>query len=112
MSPVKQRVLAGVLVVLSAMTVSSTAYYNYEQKKITECQARFNDQFIQQLNERNKISESDRESLAQLVQTIVNSTSRGATSKALEDYLNTKEKNDAERKQHPLPSLPQRSAHC
>ena len=111
LSPFSQRIVGIVVLVLAMTTVGSTAYYNHEQRQITECQAEFNSQFIDQLRERNTISESDRESLAKLVKSVTNSTSREESRKALEDYLKTKDKNDAERREHPYPGLPEKSAH-
>lgn len=112
LSPLSQRIVGGVVLVLAITTVGSTAYYTHEQRQITECQAGFNEKFIEQLNARNKISESDRESLADLVKAVTNSTSREESRKALENYLKTKDKNDAERREHPYPELPEKSAHC
>ncbi|MFE9742971.1 hypothetical protein [Streptomyces sp. NPDC006477] len=112
MSPGKQRLFGVVLVVLSVTTVGSTVYYTNEQREISECQAEFNDQFINQISERNKIASSDRESLADLVRSVINSGSRAESRKALEKYLDTKDINDEERKKYPLPELPKKSARC
>lgn len=112
LSPLSQRIVGIIIIVLALMTVGSTAYYNHEQREITRCQAQYNDQFAQQIKERNKISESDRENLTALVKAVVNSKSREESHKALENYLKTMEKNDEERKEHPLPGLPEKSAHC
>lgn len=112
LSPLSQRIVGSVVLVLALTTVGSTAYYSHEQRQATECQAEFNIQFIDQIKERNRISESDRESLATLVKEVTNSKSREERRKALEDYIKTKDKNDAERREHPYPELPEKSAHC
>lgn len=112
LSPLSQRVVGVIILVLTLMTVGSTAYYTHEQREIERCQAQFNDRFIQQINERNKIGNSDRESLAKLVEQMLTLPKKEDRRKALQDYLKQKDKNDEERKKHPLPELPEKSAHC
>lgn len=112
LSPLSQRVVGIIIIVLALMTVGSTAYYSHEQREITRCQAQYNDRFAQQIEERNRIAESDRKNLTELVKAVVNSKSREESHKALEKYLEIMEKNDEDRQDHPLPGLPEKSAHC
>lgn len=112
MNPKKQRFFALMMLILSVVTLGSSAYYTVQQRQVTECQAKFNDQFIRQINERNHIGDSDRESLAKLVKGVINAREPSSSRKALEEYLKTKDENDADREQHPLPTLPTQSSHC
>lgn len=112
LTPLSQRIVGVIILLLALMTLGSTVYYNYVQRATTRCQAQFNEKFIEQLNARNRIADNDRESLSNLVKAVTNARSREDSHKALENYLRTKEKNDAERREHPLPSLPEESAHC
>lgn len=107
-----KRVLPITLIILAVLSLGSTVFYISDQRAKTECQANFNKQFIQQLTERGAISDSDRSSLATLVKDVINAKTRDESRAALEAYLDTKEKNDAERRAHPLPTLSDDSAHC
>ena len=112
LSPLSQMVVGIVVLFLTLWTVGSTAYYNHQQREITRCQAEFNQKFIQQINERNKISSSDRDSLAKMLGQMLTLADKEDRRKALEDYLKTKEKNDEDRRKHPLPELPESEARC
>jgi hypothetical protein len=112
LSPISQRVIGVVILFLVVMTVTSTLYYSHEQRAISNCQTEFNVQFIKQLKARNDIATSDRNSIAELIQKILTVNSREERRKALQDYVKTKEENDAKRAQHPLPTLPEESARC
>ena len=100
-----QRYTGIFLIVLSLLTVGNGVYFTYQNRKITNCQADYNNQFSAQLRARSDISESDRESLSKLFEDWLTGDPKEAR-QALENYLKTKEQNDEQRKKHPLPELP------
>lgn len=100
-----QRYSGIVLLVLALLSVGQGVYFTYQNRQITSCQADYNQQFAAQLAARSEISESDRESLAELFDTWLTKDPKNAR-QALEDYIKTKERNDEQRKKHPLPELP------
>jgi len=105
-----QRYTGIFIIVLSLLTVGQGVFFTYQNRQITRCQADYNEQFIEQLTARSNISESDRESLAKLFKDWLTKDPKNAR-RALENYLETKDRNDEQRKEHPLKELP-KTAQC
>ncbi|MFD5451660.1 hypothetical protein [Streptomyces sp. NPDC127100] len=101
-----QKVFGAIIAIMAVATLVTGLYSIHNQERITRCQADINHQFIVQLRARNEISTSDRESLARTIQGFLQPGTRESRKKLLEDYLKTKEENDAKRQKHPLPALP------
>ncbi|GAA2554864.1 hypothetical protein GCM10010423_65050 [Streptomyces levis] len=99
------------LLILALLTVANGVYFSVQNRHATRCQAEYNSQFIEQINTRAKISESDRESLVKLVKQVIGSQDRETSRKALAEYVETLERNDEYRKKHPLRELP-KTATC
>lgn len=110
-SNIRVHVLGLVIAILTAFTVGGIAFDQYQNHQTVRCQARYNEAFVTALQARSSISDSDRNSLAKLVQEVVNATTREQSRAALQQYLNTKTANDKQREANPLPALPT-APHC
>lgn len=97
--PLRHRGLALFVVLVTLVSAAQLAWFSYQQRQTTSCQAKYNQAFINALRVRTSISNDDRESLARMIEAIVNSTSPEENRKAFADYLATKARNDEERKQ-------------
>ena len=94
------------LIALALCSVSVTWYAATEQRRVTACQAEYNDQFIAALVERNAATAADRRALIDLTNTILTATKRGDVRTALERYNAVLRATDAKRAEHPLPTNP------
>jgi len=108
-----QRYTGIFLVVLSLLTVGMGVFFTSENRQIstrnrqiTECQAKYNEQFIEQLKVRSEITDKDRNDLTHLFTVWITAKDKTTPRKALEEYLKAKEENDEQRKRHPLKELP------
>lgn len=92
-----------VIVVVSAFQL---AFLSYKNRTIANCQTRYNRVLAQAQSERAQIAVQDRESLVKLVRTVSTAKTPERASRALNEYLATQDRLDAERAQHPIPKLP------
>lgn len=99
------------MAVLAVLTVVGVGFDQYQTHQTAECQARYNIAFERSLQARSAISDSDRQSLATLVQEVIDAKTRNDSRAALSQYLATKTANDKRRAQNPIPALPTRP-HC
>lgn len=105
------RLLGWAMLFLALLTVGTGLYVQAQMRKQTSCQANYNQAFVEQLKARSEITDDDRKSLAELVQSVSTSRSRAQSAAALKKYLETKAENDKQRAAHPLPDLPS-FTHC
>lgn len=110
--PLRHRLLVMTVVLVTLVSAAQLAWFSYQQRRTTSCQADYNQAFIQALRVRASIADSDRESLAVMVRAITEAKSGEESRKALDDYLATKARNDAERSQAPLPEDKFPTDHC
>lgn len=99
------------ILLLTLLTTGGVGFDQYENRKAAECQAKYNFAFNKALQARSTISDSDRNSMADLVEGVFNATTRDESRLALQHYLDTKAVNDKARAQNPLPSIPP-NPHC
>lgn len=105
-----------VVILLSIFTVGQSYYFTQqntqraeEDRRITECQAKYNSDFAAVLTQRVKWQEEDRAELNKMIYGVLTAPGAPARKKFLEDYVAQVDKNDRLRAQNPLPSLTDRN---
>jgi hypothetical protein len=104
------RWLGTLLIVLSVFTVAQGWYFSHEDRLHTQCQAAFNDDFVNVLTLRNQWALEDRNALTLMIQTVLAGATPAIRRDAIVAYISTIKKNDELRAKNPLPDLTQR--HC
>lgn len=107
----RKRSVSVLVIVLTLVMAGQLAWFSYEQRQTTECQARHNQQFIDAIRVRSALADQDRTNLGNLVTAITGATNSTESRAALQKYVETKARIDAEREQAQWPALPEK-AHC
>ena len=95
------------LMCLALCSVSVTWYSATQQRRITECQARYNRAFVAAIIERNEAASDDRRAMIDLSSELLNTKStRMERYLALQRYNATLRASDAKRAASPLPTNP------
>jgi hypothetical protein len=104
-----------VLILLALATVIQGYYFNRQQntgseqnQRVTECQARFNQDFASVLELRSRWANEDRAGLNVMLATVLAGESPAVRRQALVDYLAAVKANDEKRAATPLPDLAHR----
>lgn len=98
------RVITLIFVLLAAVTVVMGASTTIKQQHIVDCQARYNQQFRDGLEERGQASDTDREAMRRLVESITQAQSREQVAEAMSRFLAASKNADQQRADNPLPT--------
>lgn len=101
--PAMSRRLGVGIVVLGVGVAGWSAWSEYVNGQRAECQAEVNARFLQVQIDRAALADGDRESLARLVDAVVNARTGADSRAALRRYLDEKRERDTARDELPLP---------
>lgn len=93
------------LVVLAIFTVIQTAYFSYEQNRVTECLSNYNHSLAEVQNLRAQWLDQDRQAFIEFFDTYQGNPTEEERRAAFFNLIETYEKNTERRKSTPLPRL-------
>lgn len=101
------------VMVLALLTVVQLAWFSYDNRqqvnhdrKVTECQSKYNGAVSHSIQQRSQYSDEDRESLVTFIREISSAKTREQSRDALNEYLQRQDEITDARKRHPIPKLP------
>jgi len=102
------RILGIVVALLAVITVGQGVVSARRDAGITECQARYNHQFARAMGVRVNLADRDRRALQTMLVTIYRKRDAPPQERlaAFQEWVDTVERTERERKDHPLPELP------
>lgn len=110
------RALGIIVLILTVFTVASNIHTNNETRRnaehdklVTECQAKFNEEFSIVLQKRAQYAEQDRATELAMWRALLVGATPEERRKVFEDYLNAATRTDELRRQNPLPNLAARN---
>lgn len=105
--------LGAIVLVLALLTVGQLTWFSYDNRqkasddrKITECQSRYNRAVSVAIQQRSQYSDEDRESLVTFIRKVSTAKTREQSRDALNEYLRRQDEITDARQRHPIPKLP------
>lgn len=92
-----------IIIMLSLLTVVQTAVITDRQRQLNRCLADYNAAVVRTQQARAEIADKDRRALVVMVTSVLGGKTSAQVTKALDTYVETIAKNDAERTANPLP---------
>lgn len=100
-----QRNSGWAVIVLALVMASVLSWTSYQNRKVSTCQASYNQDVSQVFSERAQYADEDRKSLVEFVTQVQRGKSPEERTGALNEYLNTMQEIDERRKANPVPTL-------
>lgn len=100
----RDRVVGSLLIMVALGSIANGLSFQREQRKISDCQTRYNVAFQRTIQERASIADRDRRNVNTMVSTVLTARTAEESRKALELFVENNKKLDAERAGNKLPT--------
>lgn len=100
----RQHILGTVFIAIAIVMVIQGLWLSHVNDKETACQAAYNESYTAVVQQRGEWADEDRAALNKMIFTVIDpKTTQAQAEEAVQLYAETAKKNDANRKENPLP---------